>query len=301
MGGYIILSGFCIIIFAVSFFIINHCYKEKEHKLMDTLQEMINAAAYGKISSISFDESKLSYLENSMRHYLLSQEMLMKKIHEQKETIQSMITDISHQSTTPISNILLYAELLEEQDSNSAEELSVIKEEARKLDFLIQSLVKAARLETGIITINTQNEDINSIFQAIKAQYYSSAKSKNIIFEIEPTSTRAEFDLKWTIEAISNIVDNAIKYTDSGGKITIQAIPYQMFVRIDIADTGIGISENEQNKIFLRFYRSLDVCEKSGVGIGLYLSREIIQMEKGYIKVESQKGVGSKFSIFLPM
>lgn len=352
MVDYIILIILFVIIWCVSLLAMHWHYQKKEHKLMDTLQEMIDAAAHGEISHIDFNESKLSYLENSMKHHLLSQEVFLESLRKQKETVQSMITDISHQSTTPISNILLYTELLEEQEKQTdkpshnlhdkqhgepqyrheyepqdepqdksqveqqdkqqvetqsklrierTEELSIIKEEVQKLDFLIQALVKAARLETGIITVTPKEEELTLLFEAVKSQYLPFAHNRGINLIIEPTSTRATFDLKWTVEAISNIIDNALKYTPSGGMVTMQAIPYQMFLRIDITDTGMGISEEEKNKIFLRFYRSLDACKISGVGIGLYLSREIIQMQKGYIKVSSQKGKGSRFSVFLPI
>ena len=108
------------------------------------------------------------------------------------------------------------------------------------------------------------------------------------------------FDLKWTIEAISNIVDNAVKYTSEQGKIVVSVKEYEMFVRIDIEDNGIGISEEETAKIFLRFYRSQRVSDEKGVGIGLYLTREIISRQGGYIKVSSELEKGSCFSVFLP-
>ena len=113
------------------------------------------------------------------------------------------------------------------------------------------------------------------------------------------TEISAKFDSKWTKEALENIVDNAIKYTQNGA-ITISVTAYEMFVRIDVADSGMGIEEEEQAKIFARFYRSQAVREQEGVGIGLYLAREIITNEGGYIKVTSERGKGSLFSVFLP-
>ena len=95
------------------------------------------------------------------------------------------------------------------------------------------------------------------------------------------------------------VIDNAIKYTEHG-EISVSAISYEMFVRIDIADTGCGIREEELPKIFRRFYRSELVKDEEGVGIGLYLTREILQEQGGYIKVSSVYGQGSKFSIYLP-
>lgn len=104
---------------------------------------------------------------------------------------------------------------------------------------------------------------------------------------------------RWFRRCSPNIVDNAIKYTEHG-TITISAVSYEMFARIDISDTGSGIPESEQAKIFARFYRSNSVQKQEGVGIGLYLARQIISGEGGYIKVASVPGKGSTFSIFLP-
>ena len=117
--------------------------------------------------------------------------------------------------------------------------------------------------------------------------------------QLQDTDAFAVFDGKWTAEALANIVDNAIKYTEHG-TIRISAVSYEMFARIDIADTGLGIPESEQAKIFARFYRSKAVQEQEGVGIGLYLARQILSGEGGYIKVDSVPGKGSTFSVFLP-
>ena len=96
-------------------------------------------------------------------------------------------------------------------------------------------------------------------------------------------------------------MDNAIKYTPDGGNVRVKAEEYSFFVRIDITDNGIGIEKEEIPKIFGRFYRSLSVADQPGVGIGLFLAREIIQAQKGYIKVASETGKGSTFSVFLPV
>lgn len=296
-----ILLSAVILVLLLYIILMHRRHIKQESELMDSLQNMLENAINGKILDVSFKENKQSYLENRMSHYLQSQAISYEQLQKQKEFVLNMVTDISHQSTTPISNILLYTELISEKDNSAAYELNIIKEETEKLDFLIQALVKSARLETGLIRIHPKNESVNTIFETIKTQYERAAKNKGILFYIEPASVRANFDLKWTVEAISNIVDNAVKYTPNGGKISIQAIPYPMFARIDVTDTGRGIPEEEHAKVFSRFYRSLDVQDQPGIGIGLYLSREIIQMEKGYIKLESQKGQGSKFSIFLPM
>ncbi|WP_254329496.1 sensor histidine kinase KdpD [Paenibacillus sp. MZ03-122A] len=126
------------------------------------------------------------------------------------------------------------------------------------------------------------------------------ADTKGISIVMENTTIHTCFDLKWTAEAVYNIMDNAVKYTETGGSITIKVIAYDLFCRIDITDSGIGIAEDELSKIFMRFSRYPTVSSQEGVGIGL-LAREIIAAQGGYIKVQSRCGSGSTFSLFLPM
>ena len=116
---------------------------------------------------------------------------------------------------------------------------------------------------------------------------------------MQDTDEQAVFDLKWTTEALGNVVDNAVKYTHPGGTVRITVTMYELFCRIDVADTGIGIAEEEQARIFSRFYRSPQVAQQDGVGIGLHLARQILSDQGGYIKVSSAPGKGSVFSLFL--
>jgi signal transduction histidine kinase len=106
--------------------------------------------------------------------------------------------------------------------------------------------------------------------------------------------------MRWTKEALENILENAVKYTEKGGSIKITVASSELFVKIDIADTGAGIAEDEYTDIFKRFYRSPRTSDQDGIGVGLYLAREIIVTQGGYIKVSSKIGKGSVFSIYIP-
>ncbi len=139
------------------------------------------------------------------------------------------------------------------------------------------------------------------MLETVIEQATPKAMGKNIALTVDSRDVEAVFDPKWTVEALYNIVDNAIKYTPSGQSVQLSVTPYQLFCRIDVADTGLGISEDETAKIFSRFYRSQEVTDKEGVGLGLYLAREIITAQGGYIKVKSRLGTGSVFSVFLPI
>ena len=266
---------------------------------------MLDEAISGNFSEAIYDESALSALEAKLSRFLSMSLFSENNLLKEKERIKALISDISHQTKTPIANILLYSQLLNEEKKlpdNCYEMINQITSQSEKLDFLIQALVKTSRLETGIISVLPKVDSVADLITDVykKVKKKSEGKSIEIEIKIPEESPKAVFDKKWSEEALYNILDNAIKYTPHHGNIKISVIPYEMFCRIDITDNGIGIREGDINSIFKRFYRSLDVNQYEGVGIGLFLSREIITKQGGYIKVSSKLGKGSTFSIFLP-
>lgn len=280
---------------------------KKEKKLFMSLQNMIEDAIEGNFEEKHFNETKLSMIENTLWRYLCDRQVSFQNISKEKQHIQEMIGNISHQTVTPIANILLYAQLLEEgqiakghEGKENLEEISAIREQAQKLEFLVDSLVKLSQLEAGIFHLNPKKQSMKLLLKAIKRQFIEKANEKGITITMEETVETAVFDLKWTVEAVANIVDNAIKYTPNGGKIRIYVVCYSFFVSINVEDSGMGIEEKEQGYIFTRFYRSKKVSHQQGLGIGLYLSREVMKAQHGYIKLTSREGEGSVFSLFLP-
>lgn len=298
MASYVIISIIILILSSICWYLY---YQHREKQLVDRLQHMVDQASTGKLKRGDISESKVSALENSLKRYLDDSLLAGENQIQQKNMIQGLISDIAHQTLTPISNLKIYSELLQEQISEDFDDTAeTIHEQTEKLDFLIQSLVKLSRMENGIITVNPKEIPVSELLEPLESQYRSKVNEKHMQLDIMETNSLAKYDLKWTSEAVGNILDNAIKYTEEGGKVTIEVQPYSMFVRIDIKDTGIGIREEEIPKIFTRFYRSVNVSDLPGVGIGLYLAREIIQVQKGYIKVDSEVGKGTTFSIYLP-
>ena len=174
-------------------------------RLLLRLQTMIDAAVAGTFTEQRFNESRLSALENSLWRYLQDNQVSRQRLLEQKQNIQEGISDISHQAVTPLSNILLYLELLEELLTNMGkddlEELAAIREQAEKLDFFMQALQKLSRLEYGILSLQPEEQDISEVLLALRRQYLPSAAQKQIQLLLEPTSGLAIFDRKWTIES----------------------------------------------------------------------------------------------------
>jgi signal transduction histidine kinase len=274
-----------------------------QKRTMQKLHNMLDSAIDNNFSEDTYDESSLSSLECKLSRFLAISKTSQKSNTEERNRIKSLVSDISHQTKTPISNIILYVQLLQEQNLNeqSKELVKEIYAQSEKLRFLIEALIKSSRLETGIIHVNPKDSSVLDLIGKCKNVIEKKAMDKGIKINIScDEEMTAFFDSKWTEEAIVNILDNAVKYTEQGGNIYISSEPYEIFTRVDISDTGIGINEEEINRIFQRFYRSREVSALEGVGIGLYLAREIISSQGGYIKVKSEYGRGSTFSVFLP-
>lgn len=222
----------------------------------------------------------------------------------EKERIKGLISDISHQTRTPIANLNLYVELLEDEklSKNGQEFLEKIKDQIEKIDFLMQSMVKMSRLEAGILQIHKEDKNLYETIRHAVADVVPQATLKGIdLFVNCDGDMIIHHDSKWTEEAIYNILDNALKYTEPGGKIYVQTERQELFFKISISDTGKGIAPERQAEIFARFYREPEVHDKPGVGIGLYLARTIIELQKGYIEVQSEIGKGACFCLYFPV
>ena len=172
--------------------------------------------------------------------------------------------------------------------------------QTKKLHSLIDALVKTSRLESGVIALHPAPGNLLPVLESATAQLAPKAAAKDISIAMEPADAEAVFDPKWTEEAVYNLLDNAVKYSPPGGSVTVSTSVYPMFSAIHIRDTGPGIPEEEQSRVFQRFYRGAEHNDEEGVGIGLYLVRQIAQGQGGYVKVSSQMGEGSTFSLYLP-
>ena len=262
---------------------------------------------------MSADQTPPQYTEEENLFYKIQHRLsrLYEVLRESKSSIakeradlQELISDISHQVKTPIANLkMLDATLLEQNVSpeKQREFLLAMDSQLDKLDFLMQAMIKTSRLEAGVIALEPKPQAIYDTLAAALGGILLNTEQKKIAVTVDcPETVSAAHDRKWTTEALFNILDNAVKYTPAGGKIHVAVACWEMYVKIDISDTGIGIPEQHQGTIFKRFYREDSVHDAPGIGIGLYLAREIITRQGGYIRVVSQVGTGSTFSVFLP-
>ena len=224
-------------------------------------------------------------------------------LDKEKESIKELVTDISHQLKTPLASLKLYNSLLleEELDEDEKDEfLQTNQMSINKLHNLIDSLVNISRLEASMISIKKQDKSIKETLNKAINSVKGKASLKNIKVNLDEFEDEIiPHDSKWTEESIFNVLENAVKYSNENGNINITLEETISFIKINIQDDGIGIDKGEFNNIFKRFYRSEEVEEIEGSGVGLYLSRKIIENQGGNIVVSSKKGQGSKFSLFL--
>ena len=266
-----------------------------DHMMDSTDRPQVDYEAETLLSRISHRLERLYNVMQKTRH----------TAEGEKEELQSLVSDISHQTKTPIANLKLLNDTMLTRpltEEKRKEFLQATGTQLDKLDFLIQGMVKTSRLETGVITLEKQDAVIGDTLVSAINGVLAPMEQKEINLSVDcPSDLTISHDSRWTSEALFNILDNAVKYTSAGGSIQVRVRDWEMYLRIDVTDTGRGIPEHSQGTIFKRFYRDEAVHDIDGVGIGLYLAREIITMQGGYITAESKVGEGSTFSVFLPI
>lgn len=272
-------------------------------KTYEHLEEMLDAAIAEEFEESAYDESEMSRLETKWKRFLSASALSADNVRKEHLAVQEMVSDISHQVKTPIANLRLYGEILQERLEGENKALAQrLMEQTELLDFLIQSLVKISRLESGTIQVLPKKQHLCPLLEAVIKRGEEKQKKRNI--RLLKTGWDAElsarFDRKWTEEAVYNILDNALKYTKGSSTVKIRVKPYEFFVCVEIEDEGPGVILDEVPRLFDRFYRSPQMKDREGVGLGLFLSREILKKQKGYIKVKNGEK-GACFQIYLPV
>lgn len=271
-------------------------------RMCRTLDEMMTEAA--EPAQAMEDDSLFDKISHRLARLYEVMREARRGAAKERADLQELISDISHQVKTPVANLKMVTATLLEQPvplEKQRDFLRAMEGQIDKLDFLIQAMVKTSRLETGAISLEKKRQTIYDTLASAMGGILLGAEKKGITVSVSCSEEVSIcHDRKWTSEALFNILDNAVKYTPREGRIYVRAEPLKMYLKIDITDSGKGIPERHQGAIFRRFYREEDVHEIEGIGIGLYLAREIISRQGGYIRVVSAVGHGSTFSVFLP-
>ena len=283
--------------------------KKDVYDFADALERNLDAVIEGREPDETggMEDSLLGRVNEKLHRVNHILEQKEQETARNREQMKELISDISHQTKTPIPNQKIYLEILK---SRSLPEdvggfVGKLEHQTDKMDFLFQSMVKMSRLETGVIQIKKEEADLMDTIRRAVSTIVPAAERKNIRLSLEmrgdaAAGRRLSHDRKWTEEAVYNLLDNGVKYTSEGGSVTICVAWGEIFTEIHVRDTGKGIALERQAQIFTRFYREPEVHDQDGVGIGLYLTRKIAELQGGYVEVRSEAGKGADFCICLP-
>ncbi len=229
--------------------------------------------------------------------------------HAADEARSNVIAHTTHELRTPLSNIRLYVEEALDAPEGDQEirsrSLNVINQETRRLERMVEDMLSTSEIESGSLKLHVGDIRLDALFQELTEDYQASATDKELTlsFDLPPKLPVIQGDRQKFAVALHNLIGNAVKYTPAGGAVSVSVREESDMLLIEVADTGIGIGEDEVERIFERFYRANDplVSDETGTGLGLTLAREVARLHGGDIVVESDPGNGSKFSLTVPL
>lgn len=275
--------------------------KRKTYRRIDELLDRVLNQEIILDSDIK--EGEYSALVSKMKQIQEVLESHARSAETEKEQVKSLVSNMSHQLKTPLANLSLYAEILEKNEllqERKNEFFSKMQRQIEKLSWMVESLSKMVKLEQKLDDFEVKNTKIRQTILDAVDTVYEKLEKKDIQLDMESFEERFLYhNRKWTVEVFVNLLENAIKYTEKGGFISIRVKSYELYTEIQVSDNGRGIRQEELTDIFKRFYRSPEVENMEGSGIGLYLCNLILEKEKGYITAISEYGKGSCFSVFL--
>ncbi len=287
--------------FSYLIFLVIYKYLMKECEIEEDAEKKIKAFIDGDMEARIFCDKggqiyNLFHAVNSLSAILNSRAV---NEAQEKEFFRNTISDISHQLKTPLAALNIYNGLI----SDEANELPNIKDlciaserELDRVDTLIQNLLKITRLDAGMILMEKTNEDIENMLKDIELHFKYRAQQEGKSLKLSgKNNLNFLCDRDWIIEAISNIIKNALDHTEKGNNIKVEWEEFATMVQIKVSDNGKGIHPEDINHIFKRFYRSRFSNDSNGIGLGLPLAKSIIEAHDGTIEVFSELGKGTTF------
>ena len=311
MPAFILLA---VIVLAGTFFILTSANKRKITEAENELNfvyEQLLSFQNGNMDMLPLPEKgssqKLGDVYDKLRELGYYFSNLKERLEQEENSTKALITDISHQLKTPLASIKMSHELSLSSDLSEEERQSFLETETQeilKMEVLLDELVKLSRLENSMIQITCETCSIKKTISEAVSQIYIKANAKDIEICVDmKKDVETPHDHKWTVEALTNILENAVKYSASGTTVNIYVSCLVNHVLIKVEDEGIGIPEGEGHEIFKRFYRGSNAKDlvKEGAGVGLYLARSIIEQQGGTIVAKRKNGSGTIFQITLPL
>lgn len=253
------------------------------------------------------DDAQWERIQNEVTALGAYLDTIVEKLNLEENNTKSLITDLSHQLKTPLASLKISHELAAMEQLGEIEQQEFFKQEEHeieKLELLLAELVKLSYLETHMIQIHVEASGIKETILDAVNQVYQKAYKKKIELQIEiEQDYQIPHDRKWTVEALVNVLDNAIKYSNEHTNVSLRVQKMSMHLFIEVEDEGIGIAPEEMHKIFQRFYRGREAAgfEKEGAGVGLALARNILEQQGGTISAKRKPEQGTIFRITLPL
>ncbi len=242
------------------------------------------------------DFSKLAISFNSMSEIVRNN---LSELEREKQFLVDLLSDISHQLKTSLSSVILYNDIMSSKELPLEQRAAFLlnnQSQLQKMNWMIKNILKLAKLDAKAIEVVKEEQSLNETVQdAIDALEIKAFEGKVIIIFKEKEEINFKHDRLWLEEALINIVKNGIEHTQPGGTINIELIQNPLYTRITIEDTGKGISDEDLPNIFKRFYKSKTSRKSESIGIGLALSKSIVEAHSGMIEVQSKIHMGSKF------
>ena len=244
------------------------------------------------------EEGELSILKTNIYKTTSTLKYQKELLADDKKNLAAALADISHQLKTPLTSMMVMNDLLvDEQDEDKRTEfLQTQSSQLDRMNWLIQTLLKLSKLDAGTIVLKREDVIATELVEEAIKPFEIQFDLRNISFESDVSKVNIRCDKNWTVEAIQNIIKNCIEHMDDGGQLFIAVTDTNIFTQLTIKDTGCGIAAEDVPHIFERFYKGKN-AGKDSVGIGLALSKSILEEEQAEINVESTEGVGTRFII----
>lgn len=250
-------------------------------------------------------QKNLEALTKEYQESTAQNKLLLQRSQHEEGNLKSSITDITHQLKTPVASLKLSLDIAlseqyeEEERRNFAKQTEV---QINKLDLMLDGLAKISQLETDLIQLQPQKLSLQQLLNEAVNSIIMKAIEKEIELEVELLEdTFILVDKKWTLEALGNVLENAVKYSSIKSTVQVRASSLVTYVLVEIIDEGPGISKEEQHLIYQRFYRGKNSEAVEGSGVGLYLTRKIIEGQHGTVMVKRHHPRGSNFQLTLPL
>lgn len=264
----------------------------------------ISSMSKGEYKEIegSFDVGELGILTSSLNYMGDRVNNSIHMLKKEKENLKDFLADISHQLKTPLASLVMFNDLLRENENMPHEDkikfLDKSEEQLNRMEWLIMNLLKVGRIEAGAIIYNEEEQPLrDTIDTAISSLKEAANRKKQDLVVKGDLDVCLYHDKEWLAEALSNIIKNAIENTQEKGKIIVEVSNGPLITKIFIRDNGRGIPKDMQKKIFKRFYKGENSTNPKSIGIGLSLSKAIIENLGGEIKLISEENKGTTFII----